>query len=99
MIGTVTFTGYSVQSFAPGVAGMLQGLGTVTGLSEPHLVTADRSEVGEAPVTTFDGGALVNGAALTGRYAQGLPAGERVEVPRAAPAAAAGSPAAAGPGQ
>lgn len=85
LIGTVTFNGYSVQAFAPGVTGMLQSLGTVTGLSEPQLVTADRGEVGESPVVTFDGGALVNGAALTGRYAEGLPAGERVEVPRAAP--------------
>lgn len=94
LIGTVTFNGYSMQAFAPGVAGMLQSLGSVTGLSEPQLVTADRGEVGEAPVTTFDGGALVNGAALTGRYAEGLPPGERVEVPRAAPTAAVDAPAA-----
>lgn len=94
MIGTVTFNGYSVEAFNPGVAAMLQSLRTVTGLSEPQLVTADRGEVGEAPVTNFDGGALVNGAALTRRYAEGLPARERVEVPRAAPAAAVGSPAA-----
>jgi Tfp pilus assembly protein PilN len=92
VIGTLTFSGYSVQAFAPGVAGVLQSLGAVTGLSEPHLVTADRGEIGEAPVTTFDGGALVNGAALTKRYAEGLPPGERVDVPRVTPAAAAGTP-------
>lgn len=94
LIGTITFNGYSVQAFAPGVAGILQSLAAVTGLSEPHLVTADRGEIGEAPVTTFDGGALVDGAALTGRYAEGLPPGERVDVPQAAPAAATGAPAA-----
>lgn len=85
LIGTLTFSGYSVQAFAPGVAGVLQSLGAVTGLSEPQLVTADRGEVGEEAVTTFDGGALVNRAAFTGRYAEGLPPEERVEVPQAAP--------------
>ncbi len=94
LIGTVTFDGYSVEAFDPGVAGILQSLDTVTGLSEPQLATADRGEVGDAPVTNFDGAALVNGAALSGRYAEGLPPGERVDVPRAAPAAAAGSAAA-----
>ncbi len=98
IIGTVTFNGYatfsvaSTEDFAPGVSTTLQVLRTVTGLSEPQLVIADRSEIGDVPVTTFDGAALVNAAALTGRYVDGLPAGERVEVPGAAAPATGGAP-------
>jgi hypothetical protein len=88
IIGTVTFNGYAIfsvastEDFAPGVSTTLQVLRTVTGLSEPQLILGARGDIGEVPVTTFEGAALVNGAALTGRYAGGLPAGERVEVPR-----------------
>jgi Tfp pilus assembly protein PilN len=95
IIGTVTFNGYatfdtaSTEDFAPGVSATLQALRTVTGLSDPQLVLGARGEIGEVPVTTFEGAALVDGAALTGRFAGGLPAGERVEVPQA-PAAAPG---------
>lgn len=95
IIGTVTFNGYatfsvaSTEDFAPGVSTTLQVLRTVTGLSEPQLVLGARGDINDVPVTTFEGAALVNAAALTGRYVEGLPAGERVEVP-GAPAPAAG---------
>ncbi len=98
IIGTVTFNGYatfsiaSTEDFAPGVSTTLQVLRTVTGLSEPQLVIADRGEIGDVPVTTFDGAALVNAAALTGRYVDGLPAGERIDVPGAAAPTTGGAP-------
>lgn len=89
IVGTVTFNGYAVfnrastDDFAPAVSTTLQMLRTVAGLSEPQLVLGARGDINEVPVTTFEGAALVNRTAFTGRYAEGLPAGERVEVPRA----------------
>lgn len=87
LVGTVTFTGYSTRAFSPGVAELLQLLAAIPGVAEPQLVEGVEGEIGEVPVTTFDGAAFVDGTALTGRYAEGLPAGERVEVPRVTAAA------------
>ncbi len=99
VIGSTALKGYSVMQFTPGVERILQRLVTVTGLVEPRLQLGTIEEMGEQPVTTFEGTAFVDGRALTGRYAQGLPAEDDVDVP-AVGGGGAGSapPAAAGPG-
>jgi len=84
VIGTTTLNGYSTAAFTPGVDGILNRLLTVRGLSEPRMQLGARSEIGTKPVTTFDGNAFVDARALSGRYADGLPAGDHVEVPAAA---------------
>jgi Tfp pilus assembly protein PilN len=81
MIGTAVLNGYSVETFTPGVQRLLQMLLTVEGLSEPRLQAATRSEIGKRPVTTFEGSAFLDGGALSGRYAQGLPAENDIDIP------------------
>lgn len=97
VIGTTALKGYSVKRFTPGVDRLLQLLVTVNGLSEPRLQVGTREEIGQQAVTTFEGTAFVDGKALTGRYAAGLPPEHHVELPNiTAPAAPASSPAARG---
>lgn len=101
MIGTTALKGYSVEEFTPGVRETLQLLDTVTGLAEPRLQEGAVAEIGGRPVTTFEGSTFLDGAALTGRYRDGLPAEDDVDVPvigggggappAAAPAAAKGA--------
>ena len=95
VIGSTTLKGYSVEEFTPGVGRTLQMLATVTGLSEPRLQVGTAEEIGESPVTTFEGSTFVDGAALTGRYAGGLPPEDDVDVP---PIGGGSSPSAAPPG-
>jgi Tfp pilus assembly protein PilN len=97
VIGTTALKGYSVRRFTPGVDRLLQLLGTVNGLSEPRLQVGTREEIGKQPVTTFEGTTFVDGKALTGRYAVGLPLENHVELPSvAAPTPPAPSPATGG---
>ncbi len=81
VIGSSTLKGYSVKKFTPGVERLLQLLVTVTGLSEPRLQVGTREEIGKQAVTTFEGTAFVDATALSGRYAQGLPPEDDVELP------------------
>lgn len=97
VIGSTTFAGYSVEEFTPGVERVLDLLELVTGLSQPLLQEGVDEEIGERPVTNFQGTTFVDGTALSGRYAQGLPPEDDVELPRAgggasAPAAPSPSP-------
>ena len=98
VIGSTTLKGYSVQKFTPGVERMLQLLEDVNGLSEPRLQEGTAEKIGDRPVTTFDGSTFVDGAALSGRYAGGLPPEDDVKVPRtgggapAPPAPSGGGP-------
>ena len=100
MIGTTALQGYSVEEFTPGVQQTLQLLDTVTGLAEPRLQEGTVGEIGERPVTTFQGSTFLDGAALSGRYRDGLPAEDHVDVPviggagAPRPAAASAAPAA-----
>lgn len=94
VIGSSALKGYSVTAFTPGVDRLLQLLTAVTGLSGPRMQVGTREELGRRPVTTFEGSAFVDAAALTGRYARGLPAEDDVEVPAigtAAPPTRAGT--------
>lgn len=81
VVGSSALKGYSLTAFTPGVERLLQLLTHVTGLSEPRMQVGTREELGRQPVTTFDGSAFVDAAALTGRYAKGLPPEADVEVP------------------
>ena len=82
VIGSTKLQGYSTRTFTPGVQGMLQVLGGVTGLAEPRLDVGTANRIGGVSVTMFDGTTFVDGAALSGRYAGGLPPEDDVEVPR-----------------
>jgi Tfp pilus assembly protein PilN len=81
IIGSTALKGYSVQEFTPGVERTLQLLATVEGLAEPRLQVGTADKIGESPVTTFEGTTFIDGAALTGRYAEGLPPEHDVDVP------------------
>lgn len=94
LIGSAVLNGYSVAAFSPGLAQLLDAMVTVTGLSEARLAAGAVEDIGATPVTTFDGTALLDASALTGRYLDGLPPEDDVEVPvvgAAAPAAPAGT--------
>lgn len=80
-IGSVAFNGYSVDGFAPGVAETLRLLTGVSGVSHPRLATGALGDIGETPVTTFDGLGLLDAAAMTGRYIDGLAPEDRIDVP------------------
>ena len=84
VIGSAALKGYSIEKFTPGVERMLQMLVTVRGLSEPRLQVGTVTDIGNRPVTSFDGNAFVDARALSGRYAQGLPAEDDIEVPSVA---------------
>ncbi|HVM14961.1 MAG TPA: hypothetical protein VM287_11625 [Egibacteraceae bacterium] len=97
VIGSMTLKGYSVERFAPGVEQILQLLDGVRGLSRPRLQVGTADKIGARPVTTFDAVSLLDAAALTGRYADGLPPERDVEVPAlgrgtAAPAGGSAAP-------
>ena len=99
VIGSTTLKGYSVKEFTPGLERTLQLLDTVAGLSEPRLAVGTAEEIGERPVTTFEGTTFIDATALTGRYAGGLPPQDDVDVPLiSASAPAAAAPPGPGPG-
>ena len=81
VIGSTALKGYSIEEFTPGVQRTLELLATVKGLSEPRLQVGTAEEIGERPVTTFEGTTFLDGTALTGRYANGLPPPDGVDVP------------------
>ena len=70
-IGSTTYSGYSVAGFAPGLADTLRLLGTVPSLSEPTLQEGTAADIGGRAVTTFDGSAFLDTAALSRRYVEG----------------------------
>jgi Tfp pilus assembly protein PilN len=81
MIGSAALKGYSIEKFTPGVERLLQTLVSVRGLSEPRLQVGTVNEIGNRPVTSFDGDAFVDARAMSGRYARGLPAEDDIEIP------------------
>ena len=81
VVGSAALKGYSIEKFTPGVERLLQMLASVRGLSEPRLQVGSVTLIGNRPVTSFDGDAFVDARALSGRYAQGLPAEDDIEIP------------------
>ena len=72
-IATVTFSGYSVERFAPGVERVLVKFDEVDTFFNPYLSEAVEAPRGETDVTTFAGSMHLTDDAYTGRYADGLP--------------------------
>jgi len=93
VVGSTSLKGYSVESFTPGVERLLQLLDGVTGLTQPRLQVGAVELMDQLPVTVFDGTTFIDGSALTGRFADGLPPEKDVALPRLG----AGGPAAAAP--
>lgn len=72
-VAKLTFSGYSVERYAPGVERVLVKLGDVPSYFNSYLSQAAESERGDTEVTTFDGAVQLDEDAYTGRYADGLP--------------------------
>lgn len=72
-VAQVTFTGYSVEEFAPGVAEVLANFAEAEGFFDSYLTTAVEEERGDTLVTGFEGRVELNERAYTRRYADGLP--------------------------
>jgi len=72
-VGNLTFDGYSVERYAPGVERVLVKFDEVTTFFNSYLTTAGELERGDTEVTSFAGTVQLNEEAYTGRYADGLP--------------------------
>jgi hypothetical protein len=72
-IATLTFSGYSVERYAPGVETVLIEFARIRNIVSDYLETAAGAEIGDVPVTNFNGRADLGTGALTNRYANGLP--------------------------
>lgn len=76
-VSSLTFDGYSVERFAPGVETVLVEFGKVPVFFNPFLTMAGTEEIDETEVTAFNGVVHLGEEAYTGRYRDGLPEGER----------------------
>lgn len=72
-IAALTFNGYSVERFAPGVERVLVKFDEVDIFFNPYLSEAGEQPRGDTDVTVFNGTLQLNEDAYTGRYADGLP--------------------------
>ena len=72
-VATVTFSGYSVERFAPGVERVLIKFDEVDTFFNPYLSEALEVPRGDTEVTTFAGTMQLTDEAYTDRYADGLP--------------------------
>lgn len=72
VIGVMTYEGYSVDQYAPGVETLLVDLEEVPGFSDPYALTAQAELIGEDEVTGFGGQVDLTAEAYTRRYARGL---------------------------
>jgi Tfp pilus assembly protein PilN len=72
-IGNLSFNGYSVERYAPGVERVLVKFDEVTTFFNSYLATAGEEQRGDTEVTAFTGTVQLNAEAYTGRYADGLP--------------------------
>ncbi len=72
LIGNVTFEGYSVEEYAPGVRSVIVELRRVPAFVEPRVATAQAEEIGDTEVTSYTGDADLNASFYTQRYVNGL---------------------------
>lgn len=72
-IADVTFTGYSVERYAPGVERVLLKLSDVGMFFNSYLSQAADEKRGDTRVITFNGTLQLNEEARTDRYINGLP--------------------------
>lgn len=74
-IGELTYEGYTVEGYAPGVQALLAGVAHVPAITDPFATAAQIEELGGTEVTGFTGLAEVDERAYTRRYVEGLPTG------------------------
>jgi hypothetical protein len=72
-IASMSFTGYSIERYAPGVEAVLIEFDKVRAFFNPFLSTASRGDIGATEVTTFTGSVQLDDEAYTRRYDEGLP--------------------------
>jgi hypothetical protein len=72
-VASMTFGGYSVERFAPGVERVLIKFDDVGMFINAYLTQAATELIDETLVTGFDGNLEMSEDARTGRYAEGLP--------------------------
>lgn len=72
-VGSVTFDGYSVERYAPGVERVLVKFDEVQTFFNAYLSEAQETPRGGTEVTGFSGTMQLNDEAYTGRYVDGLP--------------------------
>lgn len=77
LIGSLQFTGYSVERYAPGVESVLLGLEDAPSFASLYLSSAARALIGTTGVTNFNGSAELTEKVFTQRFAQGLPEDQR----------------------
>lgn len=76
-LGSVQFTGYSVERYAPGVESVLLGLGDSRSFEQLYLSTAARTMLEQTWVTNFSGSGQLTAKVYTHRFDKGLPEEER----------------------
>lgn len=76
-VGSVQFTGYSVERYAPGVESVLLGLDDADAFEQLYLSTATRTLIQQTLVTNFTGSGRLTDEVYTHRFAKGLPEDEQ----------------------
>jgi Tfp pilus assembly protein PilN len=76
-VGSVQFTGYSVERYAPGVESVLLGLDDAAAFEQLYLSTAARTLIQQTLVTNFSGSGRLTDEVYTHRFDDGLPEEER----------------------
>jgi hypothetical protein len=72
-VGSLTFEGYSVERYAPGVESLLLNVEQVSSFQSPYVAAAQEEQIGSTEVTGFSGTVDIDEDAYTRRYAAGLP--------------------------
>lgn len=72
-VAELTFSGYTVTEFAPGVAEVLSNFADAEGFFDAYLATAAEEERGGTLVTKFEGSVDLDERAYTRRYDDGMP--------------------------
>lgn len=72
-VAALTYDGYSVERFAPGVETVIVEFDKVSSFFGSFIGAAQLEEIGETEITGFSGTVQMGDAALTRRYEDGLP--------------------------
>lgn len=72
-VGSIVFTGYSVERFAPGVESVLVDFDEARGFFGSYLATANSMDRADTEVTNFNGHVRLDEDVRTNRYVDGLP--------------------------
>lgn len=72
-VGTIEFSGYTVERYAPGVESAVVKFREVRSFRQPYLTQASELIRNQAVVTGYDGTVRLTDEAFTNRYVEGLP--------------------------